>query len=145
MNPQEQHEAPSFELPSAQPPEQASPLMPEHQGADTTETQHAIALEQGVSSPQLPSVAPPFVDPQASPLQAPVLDPVTQPPQASTSGAPHIADDTDLIEKEWVIKAKEIVAKTSHDPHLQNREMNKFKADYLKKRYNKDIKLSEDT
>jgi hypothetical protein len=65
---------------------------------------------------------------------------------ASTAGwLPQIADDTDLIEKEWVLKAKEIVARTAHDPHLQNREMNRFKADYLKKRYNKEVKLSEDT
>ncbi|GAC1390767.1 MAG: hypothetical protein NVSMB46_01210 [Candidatus Saccharimonadales bacterium] len=55
-----------------------------------------------------------------------------------------IADDTDLIEKEWVVKAKEIIAKTSENPYSQNNEMNKIKADYLKKRYNKDLKLNED-
>lgn len=54
-----------------------------------------------------------------------------------------IADDTDLIEKEWVTRAKSIVAQTKDDPHLQNREMNKVKADYMKKRYNKDLKVSE--
>ncbi len=52
-----------------------------------------------------------------------------------------IADDTDLIEKEWVDKAKAIVAQTKDDPHLQNQEITKVKTDYLKKRYNKDIKL----
>lgn len=50
------------------------------------------------------------------------------------------AQDTDLIEKEWVQKAKEIVAKTHGDPYTQNKEINKMKADYIKKRYNKDIK-----
>ena len=54
-----------------------------------------------------------------------------------------MADDLDLIEKEWVNKAKAIVMQTRSDPHNQNKEMNKFKADYMKKRYNKDIKLSE--
>jgi hypothetical protein len=58
---------------------------------------------------------------------------------------PQIADDIDLIEKEWVVKAKEIVAKTKDDPYRQNQEMSKVKADYLKKRYNKDLRLSEDT
>jgi hypothetical protein len=54
-----------------------------------------------------------------------------------------IADDADLIEKEWVIRAKGIVLQTKDDPHTQNREMNKVKADYLKKRYNKDLKVIE--
>lgn len=54
-----------------------------------------------------------------------------------------IADDADLIEKEWVVKAKAIVAETKDDPHNQNKQMNKVKADYLKKRYNKDLKLNE--
>lgn len=56
---------------------------------------------------------------------------------------PAVADDIDLIEKEWVDKAKAIVNSTRNDPHSQNDEMNRFKADYMKKRYNKDIKLSE--
>ena len=59
---------------------------------------------------------------------------------AQTSGL--IADDADLIEKEWVLKAKAIVAHTRSDPHQQNIEMTNIKADYLKKRYNKDLKTS---
>lgn len=54
------------------------------------------------------------------------------------------ADDVDLIEKQWVLKAKNIVESTSGDPFLQNKELNKIRADYIKKRYNKDIKLSGD-
>ena len=50
------------------------------------------------------------------------------------------ASDIDLIEKEWVQKAKAIVAHTHGDPYTQNKEINKIKADYIKKRYNKDIK-----
>jgi hypothetical protein len=52
-----------------------------------------------------------------------------------------IADDADLIEKEWVSKAKAIVEQTKHDPYQQNQAMTKVKAEYLKKRYNKDLKL----
>ena len=54
-----------------------------------------------------------------------------------------IADDSDLIEKEWVIRAKSIVSQTKDDPNLQNKEVNKIKAEYMKKRYNKDLKVSE--
>ena len=53
------------------------------------------------------------------------------------------ADDLDLIEKEWVLKAKEVVDHTQGDPYLQSRELNKIKADYIKKRYNRDIKPNE--
>lgn len=55
-----------------------------------------------------------------------------------------IADDTDLIEKEWVERAKAIVAQTKDDPYKQNEEITKVKAVYLKKRYNKDLKVSEE-
>ncbi len=68
------------------------------------------------------------------------------PAPASGSGGSHgtmIADDSDLIEKEWVLRAKSIVAQTKDDPNLQNKEVNKIKADYMKKRYNKDLKVSE--
>lgn len=54
------------------------------------------------------------------------------------------AADTDLIEKEWVAKAKEIVEQTKNDPYLQNKEVNKIRADYIKKRYNKEIKVDSD-
>ena len=60
-----------------------------------------------------------------------------------TTDSPAAADDTDLIEKEWVNKAKAIVERTREDPYTQNRELNKFKADYMQKRYNKEIKISE--
>jgi hypothetical protein len=58
-------------------------------------------------------------------------------------GTPALADDADLIEKEWVVKAKQIVAQTKFDPYLQSAELNKLKAEYVKKRYNKEIKLPE--
>jgi len=57
---------------------------------------------------------------------------------------PEIADDIDLIEKEWVLKAKAIVENTTGDPYVQNKQINKMKVEYIKKRYNKDIKYSEE-
>lgn len=57
---------------------------------------------------------------------------------------PEIADDGDIIEKEWVDKAKHIVATTRHDPYKQARELHRFKAEYLQKRYNKTIEVVED-
>jgi hypothetical protein len=51
------------------------------------------------------------------------------------------ADDLELIEKHWIDRAKHLVMQTAHDPFVQNKEINKLKAEYIKKRYNKDIKV----
>jgi hypothetical protein len=59
------------------------------------------------------------------------------------SVTPTTADDGDLIEKEWVNKAKAIVERTRDDPYRQSEELTVVKADYMKQRYNKTIKLSK--
>jgi hypothetical protein len=54
-------------------------------------------------------------------------------------------DDADTpFDEEWAAKAKEIVNHTHTDPYLQSKELSKLKAQYIKARYNKDIKISED-
>jgi hypothetical protein len=53
----------------------------------------------------------------------------------------YASDDADLIEKEWINKAKQIVEQTRDDPYKQSEELTVFKADYMKKRYNRTIKL----
>jgi hypothetical protein len=63
--------------------------------------------------------------------------------QAPTNDSPQIADDVDVIEKEWVDKAKRIVSATKADPRKQEHEVSKLQADYLLKRYNKQTKLTE--
>jgi len=55
-------------------------------------------------------------------------------------GVPDVAEDVDLIEKEWVKKAKDIVNATYGDPYTQNKQMNKMKIEYIKKRYDRVIK-----
>lgn len=136
MNSQEQpNPAPSFELPKAPGPEKG-------QAAMVSESQAASVIEQQpVSQVSLPQ-APPPPNLQGQSSGQPQDDASAQ--AAVGVSTPQIADDNDLIEKEWVQKAKEIVARTAHDPHMQNRAISQIKADYLKKRYNKDIKLSED-
>jgi hypothetical protein len=64
--------------------------------------------------------------------------------QSTDDDSPQIADDADLIEKEWVDKAKELVDRTKSDPRQQNIALNKMKADYLKKRFNKVIKTEKE-
>jgi len=55
-----------------------------------------------------------------------------------------IADDVDVIEKEWVERAKKIIDLTSDDPYVEAKEISKLKATYLKKRFNKDLPLVDD-
>ncbi len=88
--------------------------------------------------------APPFAQP--APSAAPPATPVPgQPPAApaATTDDNLTAEDNDLIEKAWVLKAKAIVDQTKDDPYRQNNELNKVKASYIKKRYDKDIKIDE--
>ncbi len=56
-----------------------------------------------------------------------------------------IADDADVIEKEWVERAKKVVMMTKHDPHLESRELSRLKATYMKQRFNKDLPLEGNT
>lgn len=60
------------------------------------------------------------------------------------STTPTVATDDDNIEKEWVNKAKSIIAETKSDPYLQEEKVSKLQADYLQKRYNKKVKLNSD-
>lgn len=64
---------------------------------------------------------------------------ITQSPQHN-SGVPTVAEDSDLIEKEWVFKAKQIVDQNRGNPNLQNQGIAQLKAQYIKKRYGKDLK-----
>lgn len=145
MNPTNNEQFSPGELPNPQAGNQTAPLGGENLPASPNETQAAQAIEQGFSSSNPMAAAPPVqssipADSQMVPAPSAGL----QPTAVTSNGMPAIADDTDLIEKEWVEKAKEIVARTKDDPYLQNKEMNKIKADYIKKRYDKDVKVSED-
>jgi hypothetical protein len=54
------------------------------------------------------------------------------------------AEDTDTaFDEEWVNKAREISARTQNDPYLQSQELGRLKAQYIKLRYNKDVKVEE--
>lgn len=119
------------------------------QGSDVNANQAAMPSMSGRPTAGLPIS--PLTNSSTQPTTTGL--PNTPPPllngQASTGVqhspiSPPAADDADLIEKEWVERAKAIVEKTRDDPHEQKREMSKYKADYVKKRYNKDLKVAED-
>ena len=71
------------------------------------------------------------------------VQPVTDQPVASSTSSPLVAADEDLIEKEWVDKAKEIIEQTKDDPHSRTQKVNELQRDYLQKRYGKVVGASE--
>jgi hypothetical protein len=68
----------------------------------------------------------------------PVALPVIPQPVDDSVG-PTVANDDDLIEKEWVDKAKKIIADTQNDPYRREQEVNRLQIDYLRKRYGKEL------
>lgn len=128
--------------PEKQPSQYDSPNPETTAALGYTEQQGAQAIENGYSVPQPQASTPPATLGSPNPF-ASVQQQSTQ-QSAQDNSVPAIADDNDLIEKEWVMKAKEIVERTKHDPYQQNKEVERFKADYMKKRYNKEVKLAED-
>ncbi len=90
-------------------------------------------------------------DPAAAAPALPALPQIPQAPVVSTDDQtvidttnPSTAADEDLIEKEWVEKAKKVVAETKHDPYMQEQAVSKLQADYIKKRYGKTVNLPSD-
>jgi hypothetical protein len=63
----------------------------------------------------------------------------------ATPTNPMVVDDVDVLEKEWVNRAKAIVDSTRDDPRLQKQELAKFKAEYIQHRFHKEVKQSENT
>lgn len=61
----------------------------------------------------------------------------------TTKDSPMIAADDDLIEKEWVEKAKRIITETRDNPHQREEKVNKLQIDYLVKRYGKKLDVTE--
>lgn len=69
--------------------------------------------------------------------------PVTAQPQTVTVSDDMKADDIDVIEKEWVERAKKLLQSTGDDPYLGTHQVSILKAEYMKKRFNRELKLPE--
>jgi hypothetical protein len=129
----DQNQTPSFEIPKSH---EAAPLY-----SGSAEVDPSLAIEgtrEILPSPHAQSPqqqAPTVVAPIPSlPLQV-AQQTGTQPSQDSHL----IADDADVMEKEWVDRAKKIISLTSHDPYLEAVELGKLKSTYIKKRFDKDL------
>ncbi|MFZ1257967.1 MAG: hypothetical protein WAQ25_00675 [Candidatus Saccharimonas sp.] len=115
--------------------------------------QPGMAVERGVGyNPEAQQVAPQEIgaaQAEASQIAMPALPaPVAQQVDDSTmqpsSSTPLVAGDDDLIEKEWVDKAKKILAETKDDPHRRETEISKLQVEYIRKRYGREIGAASD-
>lgn len=92
---------------------------------------------------------PASVQPLPDPAVIPVLpQPVVQADDAMATSTvitdvPDTAADDDLIEKEWVNKAKHIIAQTVDDPRAREEAVGQLQREYLRKRYGKELGVSE--
>jgi len=95
--------------------------------------------EQNIARGDRQPAAPP---PISVPLPPPTVSVPTPQTTNNDSIGPALAADDDLIEKEWVDKAKKIIAETQNDPYRREKEIGKLQAEYLKKRYGKELGVS---
>ncbi len=107
-----------------------------------TESSPEVSEKAHVPQPTVPALMQALAPPV---LPVAKTDGAQQDQTSSVSVGAHlqVSDDGDLIEKEWVEKAKQIVEKTRDDPYKQTEELTVFKADYMQKRYGKTIKLNQ--
>ena len=116
-------------------PEQMTPIVnyeslqygsPEQAGERAPERQVAAPVETASQPPAIPVLP--------SPVQAQMPEPVATP-----SDVPTIANDDDIIEKEWVNQTKQVLAATKDDPYRRELEVGKLQRDYIYKRYGRKI------
>jgi hypothetical protein len=137
------NESAPFKLPEVQPDPKDAGQAFESGGNRVNEKSSSQAIEQNShtnplsnSSPQ--SASSTFVDPMATSDPSGLAKSVGSPKKITvTDSLP--ANDVDLIEKAWVVKAKAIVEQTKNDPYEQSNELTKIRNDYQSKRFNINI------
>ena len=120
-------------------------LPPSPEGGQRQErAAEAPSVRPETAGKQAPAPALPVIPDDIPAVDQPVI---AVPPQ--DLAAPVIADpkttaqDGDRIEKEWVDKAKAVIAHNQDDPYRQKDQMSRIKAEYIQKRFNKTIKTDE--
>ncbi len=127
---------PEYSTPSYGQNQESRPSSP---GFETAIERSAEQFEQRGET-TVPVMSPVLPTPIALPVPAQASDDTAS--QAPISDTPLVANDDDLIEREWVDKAKKIIVQTKDDPYLREQEVSKLQADYLLKRYGKELGAS---
>ena len=105
---------------------------------------HDARLETVVDAPAQAEMPGPVPVIPVLPGPVPVIPDPAQQAQGVATDAPATAADEDLIEKEWVDKAKKIIEETKDDPYKREQQIGQLQRDYIKKRYGREIGESHD-
>lgn len=125
-----------IEFPAMPQPGQSEYRMPGEIGQTSPERGHEARFDSPAPVEQLAS----------PPIPMPVLPTPAIGGQDDASASSSAADaslmtaaDEDLIEKEWVDKAKKIISETKDDPYRREQEVGKLQIEYIRKRYGREI------
>lgn len=80
----------------------------------------------------------------AMPLPPVPQTPVAIPAPDPSTANPIAANDDDVIEKEWVDRAKQVIIQTKDNPYAREKAIGELQRDYLAKRYGRQIGASDD-
>lgn len=110
--------------------ERAPNLPSPESGIDTgAERREQVAeVAAAIADSGLPMTLPPLV-----------ADDTVSADASAISDSPMAASDDDLIEKEWVDKAKKIITETKEDPYKRDEAVSQLQKDYQKKRYGREL------
>lgn len=131
-------------------------MEPRQSGYDAGAERQPIQVGYGEAGPRLSPEQPlpnpervvERTAPQETPAPPPILPTLPAPIPDDTTPQPAVtvddtslmlAADDDLIEKEWVEKAKRIIASTKDDPYRREQEVGKLQIEYIRKRYGREI------
>jgi hypothetical protein len=133
MNPNRESGQFNYELPP-QPESHEGEEKRQEQGQEAAPAPQEKVGRQAPPAPALPAVPDDIPAADTPVIAVPSQDAAAHPVPDSS------AQDTDRIEPVWVNRAKDVIARTHDDPYLQKDQMSKVKADYIQKRFNKQIK-----
>lgn len=128
-----------------------------------TQPHYAAAPMQPAQPPQSFVQPQPVISMPPAPIQPPVAqedvihDPSQILPQNSTQnvdkqieksesvvdGTSKTSENEEEIDQQWIAKAQETIEKTHTDPYQESLQLSQVKAEYLKARYNKAIKVQK--
>jgi hypothetical protein len=138
--------SPGSRLPEQQPLSQAESyeVPPNFSSPETFPAASPERVEQRSAvelAPPPPAGAPPVM---AQPMPPAPVVPPTVPPVDPAAANPIAANDDDVIEKEWVDRAKQVILQTKDNPYAREKAIGELQRDYLAKRYGRQIGASND-
>ena len=110
--------------------------------ASSKESSVETGIEKGAEQKERASEAAAAIADSSFPTTLPTPVQVAQDDNQSSQSAtasPLTANDDDLIEKEWVDKAKKIVIDTKEDPYSREEAVNQLQKEYQQKRYGRGV------